>query len=69
MLIKNVVNTLQLPVNCLLVTLIEKLKQRKTKTIEKKNTFSFKEILNLFNNTHVFDPNISEKPFSVLSGW
>ena len=23
----------------------------------------------LFNNTHIFDPNISEKPFSVLSGW
>ena len=28
-----------------------------------------KDMLKLFNDTHVFDPNISEKPISVLSGW
>ena len=28
-----------------------------------------KNNINLFNNTHVFEPNISEKPFSVFSGW
>ena len=28
-----------------------------------------KDTLKLFNNTHVFDPNISEKPISVLSGY
>ena len=28
-----------------------------------------KNILKLFNNTHVFEPNISEKPLSVLSRW
>ena len=29
----------------------------------------FKNNFKLFNNTHVFEPNILEKPFSVLSGW
>ena len=28
-----------------------------------------KNILKLFNNTHVFEPNTSKKPFSILSGW
>ena len=28
-----------------------------------------KKKLNLFNNTRVFEPNISEKPFSIASEW
>ena len=32
-------------------------------------TTDIKNRLKLFNNTHVFEQNISEKPFSVLSGW
>ena len=37
-----------------------------TKMQDKKH---MKDILKLINNTHIFELNISEKPFSVLSGW
>ena len=28
-----------------------------------------KNNLKLFNNTHVFEPNVLEKLFPILSGW